>query len=356
MSTTQITVERVNEVEHHPNADRLDIIQVLGYKTIVGRDQFQVGDSAIYFPPDMLIPEAVAEELGVRSYLKHAIYPGDTIKSQCRISAARLRGIPSHGFAIGPVEETGAYGVDVTNRFQGKKYEPPVRTGAGSSTSEWPNFYRYTNIETVQKHPDRILPDEMVRITEKIHGTNSRLGLIRNPQGDFEFVAGSHRVQRQQFNGAGETTLYWKPMTEDMMMLLTVLCDEKHDVVVFGEIFGEGIQDMDYGHAVQSYRIYDICVDGRYLDWQDVMQIAEHYKMKLVPLLYVGPFSLEVVEKHTYGPTKVCDKTKIKSKFKDREGCVVTPMNERVTRTGSRAIVKSVSADYRDRKGAIDIE
>jgi RNA ligase (TIGR02306 family) len=355
MSTTQITVERVNEVKHHPNADRLDLIQVLGYWTAVGRDEFKVGDSAIYFPPDILIPETVAEELGVTPYLKHSIYPGDLVKTKCRVSAARLRGVPSHGFAIGPVVE-GGFGIDVTGRFQGVKYVPPVRTGAGGAETEWHNFWRYTNIEPVQKHPHYIQPNEMVRITEKIHGTNCRLGLIRNPQDEFEFVAGSHRVRRSQFNGSDEITFYWKPMTEKMMTMLTILCDEKHDVVVFGEIFGEGVQDMDYGRPLKDFRIFDICVDGRYLDWQDVMQLAEHHGLKLVPLLYVGPYSPEMVEKHTYGPTNLAEEAQIKSKFKEREGCVITPMRERVTRNGARCIVKSVSADYRNRKGAKDIE
>lgn len=356
MSKTIITVERVNEVKHHPNADRLDLIQVLGYWTVSGRDQFKVGDSAIYFPPDILIPETVAKELGVDKYLKHAIYPGEDTKSKCRVSAARLRGIPSHGFAIGPVEGSGAFGTDLTQRFYGIKYEPPVRAGAGDAEPDWAAFHQYTNIENIQREPDRIPPNTMVRITEKIHGTNCRLGLVRNPEGDFEFVAGSHRKRTRQFTDKGDTTLYWSPMTEKMMMLLTVLCDEKHDVIVFGEIFGEGVQDMDYGHSTKGFRIFDISVDGRYLNWQDVMQIAEHYEMKLVPLLHVGPFSFETVEKHTYGPTTLASAERIKSRFKDREGCVITPMIEAVTRTGARQILKSVSADYRDRKGATDIE
>jgi len=170
MSNTFVSIERVNEVENHPNADRLDIIQVLGYKVICGRGQFKVGDSVIYFPPDILIPEDVAEELGVKKYLKHAIYPGDLEKTQCRVAAARLRSVPSHGFVIPVPLPDPAKGADVSERFRAVKYEPPVRHGAGDAEPEHPAFHAYTNIENIQRYPDAIPVGEPVRITEKIHG------------------------------------------------------------------------------------------------------------------------------------------------------------------------------------------
>ena len=47
----------------------------------------------------------------------------------------------------------------------------------------------------------------------------------------------------------------------------------------------------------------------------------------------------------------------ITSAFKGREGCVITPLVEQFyAPTGGRLILKSVSADYLDRKGAQDNE
>lgn len=357
MSTTKITCERVNAVEHHPNADRLDIIQVLGYQVVTGRGQFEVGDSATYFPPDILIPEVIAHQLGVRKYLKHAIYPGDVMKTQCRVGAARLRGTPSHGFVVGPVENTGAYGVDLTDRFGGVKYEPPVRIGAGDALRELAAFHEYTSIENVQRYPDAIPPGELVRYTEKIHGTNCRVGLVRD-DGEFTFVAGSHKVRRAQFKGESDNrTLYWEPMDNNMLNMLTDLCDEQNDVVVFGEIFGPGIQDMDYGQPVHSFRVFDITINGEYQDWCEIVQVTDHFEIPTVPLIMTGPFCLDMLEKVTYAPTLLASQSQIRSKFKDREGVVATPLREQFSDAlGGRMIVKSVSADYRDRKGAEDNE
>jgi RNA ligase (TIGR02306 family) len=356
MSTTKITCERVNEVVHHPNADRLDVVQVLGYKVVAGRDQFKVGDAAIYFPPDILIPETTAEDLGIRKYLKYAIYPGDLEKSQCRVSAARLRSIPSHGFVIGPVESGSAYGVDLSPRYGGVKYEPPVRVGAGDALPELVAFHTYTLIENVQLYPFAIPRGEPVRYTEKIHGTNCRLGLVRDETGDWTFAAGSHKIRRAEYSGE-RRSLYWVPMDANMMSLLTNLCDESHSVIVFGEIFGPGIQNMDYGQPTHRFQVFDITVDGVYQDWNEIIHATGHYGIKTVPLLATGAFAPEDMENYTYGKTMLAKEKNIRSKFKGREGVVATPLREQFSDVlGGRMIVKSVSADYRDQKGATDNE
>jgi RNA ligase (TIGR02306 family) len=352
MSTTLITVERVKMVEHHPNADKLDIITILGWKVIALRDQFEVGDAAIYFPPDILIYPDVATDLGVAKYLKHSVYPGDIDKTQCRVASCRLRGVPSHGFVIGPLDGECVFGEDRSERFGGIKYVPPMRVGAGDAASDMPNFHRYTDIESVGRYPDAIPEGTEVRITEKLHGTHCRLGLIRDEDGDFKFVAGSMNARRKTGQG-----LYWNHMTEPIMALLSELCDEKHDVMVYGEIFGPGIQDLDYGRPFQEFLVFDVAVNGVYLDWADIAFYGMEFDIKPVPVLYTGPYSDAKVEELTYGDTTLADPEAIRSKFKGREGVVVTPLQERFSSVlCGRMIVKSVSADYRDRKGAKDIE
>jgi len=73
--------------------------------------------------------------------------------------------------------------------------------------------------------------------------------------------------------------------------------------------------------------------------------------LELVPLLYCGPFDPTLLEDWTNGPTTFKG---MKSKFKGREGCVITPLTEMYDETLGRVILKSVSADYLARKGAKD--
>jgi RNA ligase (TIGR02306 family) len=350
MSTTIITIEEVNTVSHHPNADKLDVIKVLGYDVVVGRDQYKVGDQVVYFPPDILIPPEVACELGVIKYLKHAVYPGDNEKTQCRVGATRLRGVSSYGFVI-----TNALsfqiGTDVTDMYSGQKYIPPVRVGAGDALPELENFPKYTNIQNYQRYPDAISVDTDVVVTEKIHGTNCRLGLVRVGD-EFQFVAGSHNQRRSE--GADENiSLYWYFM-QDCMDLLTFLCDEQNDAIIYGEIFGQGVQDLDYGQIEKSFRVFDISLNGRYLNYWDMVQLCDGHEVLTVPLLYIGPFTRNKIKEITDGETTFSG---VRSKFKGREGVVVRPVKETFSEVlGGRMIVKSISADYSDRKGAIDNE
>jgi RNA ligase (TIGR02306 family) len=347
MAVSQITVERINEVTCHPMAERLDIVQVLGYRVVCGRGQFKVGDTAIYFPADVLLPSKVADELGVTNYLKYATFPGDNGKSKCRVSSCRLRSVPSHGFVVGPIEPVEAFGTDLTDHYGAYKYEPPARADGGDTRQETPNFHTYTNIENIQRHPNKIPEGTPVRVTEKLHGSNTRIGLCRD-DGEFQYMAGSHKVRR-----ATGTGIYWSPFI-DVQPLLEHLSNGEHDVIVFGEIFGPGVQDLDYNQSEKVFRVFDISVDTIYLDWSRVTMLCDRFDIPLVPLLATGAFDLDWIEELTYGPTTFPN---VKSKFKGREGVVVTPLQEILPYgRGGRKILKSVSADYRNRKNPTDIE
>lgn len=125
------------------------------------------------------------------------------------------------------------------------------------------------------------------------------------------------------------------------------------DVIVFGEIFGSGVQDLHYGQKDKSFRVFDISVDGNYLDYPSLSGYCNLFNVPMVPLLYRGLFSAEVVEEHTYGDSTF----PVTGKFKGRGGCVIRSERElHSTSLMGWMILKSVSADYLCRKGAKDLE
>lgn len=385
MSDIHVEVVEITAVLAHPNADRLDVAEILGTASCVPKGQFKVGDKAVWFPPGMLIPQDVGEGLGVAQYLKPAAYPGDTVQTKCRVAAVRLRTVPSYGILV-PLElaqkvavlpdtlpegftvvmhlPDAVPGTVLDGYYRAYKYVPPVAGSPGlprpkgfNADAAEPNaaFHKYTDIQNFYKHSRSIPEGEPVRITEKIHGMNIRLGLVKaDESGEFVLQAGSHYVSWKPQDSSGNTPIWWQMMAENVVQLLTELCDETNNVVVFGELFGAGIQDMDYGAMEPLIRVYDISVNGRYLDYSDLMFHCAQHDIELVPQLYIGPFSKAVLEQHTYGPTTMATPEAIKAKFKDREGCVVTPLKEQHNHFVGRVILKSVSADYLDRKGAQD--
>lgn len=347
MSNTSIFVERVRKVETHPNADRLDIVQVGRYQVVTGIGQWLEGDVAAYFPPDCLIPSEVGEELGMSKYLKHATYPGEYVKSACRVGAVRLRGVPSYGF-IAPVPD-GVNFSEINDHFRGAHYEPPIRCTAEDADRERGAFPKYTSIEHYQRYGHWLKEGEPVVITEKLHGTNCRMGYV-NVDGLMTFVAGSHNVNRK-YSPHG---LYWGFLTDDVRQALVEISNHQPeksvDVVLYGEIIGPGIQDMAYGVAAPKFRAFDMMMGGNYVDYHVFCGLCDLYGIERVPHLYEGPFSEEVLKEHTDGPTTF----EVKTGFAGREGCVVKPTKERMV-GNQRVILKSVSVDYLSRKNAKDL-
>lgn len=370
-SSLVIEICNIDAIEPHPNADRLAIATIKGWKTCVGYDpetktaDFKPGDSAVYFPPDSILPPELAEKLNVVNYCSTLPknYDGTTPPGY-RVKAARLRGFASYGFAsrlesvglAGQVE----LGADVAEILGVTKYVPPVKVNAGDAEPDHPAFHKYSSIENIGNFPTLIPEGEPVVVTEKIHGSNNRVGIIRNPDYEWEFMCGSNEIRRKEFDAKGNRSSHWISLTDEMRaMLQEIMCkfDAVHSVIVFNELFGPGIQDMHYGQAKQSNRVFDIAVDHHYLDHEDTKSLCEQFDIPMVPRLYEGPFSADIIRQLTDGPTLVAEIPEDKKKFNGREGVVVKTATEQISPlTNGRMILKSISVDYLARKGGTDNE
>lgn len=381
MSSLIVDICEIKEIKPHPNADRLEIAVVKGWECCVKKDEFKPTDKIIYFPVDTVLPQSVSDKFGVTSYL-----------SKGRIRAARLRGFPSCGLIMPCNDEIFSYGVNkyipksmknpypigtnVADTFGCIKWEPAPKLGIqkGQQEREHPLFVRYTDIENIKHFPDILQEGEEVVITEKIHGTNSRVGLLNG-----QFVAGSHNTQRKdpdksmsfkEFfkdifhsfkrwrttgkwkrsnNVTSNNDTYWMPLKNEslktMMKELSNVYSNAQQVVVFGEIFGKGVQDLNYGRQGQpDYRVFDVYINGKYLDYPVMLDWCNRYKIPTVPLLYRGPWNKDLIIQYTSGNS-------VESLLEQiREGFVVKPITERRLYNGDRVIYKSISFEYLERK------
>jgi RNA ligase (TIGR02306 family) len=363
MSTLVVEVCEVKAVYPHPNADALEFITVKGWPVIVQKALgLKVGDRVVYFPPDTVMPPELAERLGIAKYLAPLPREIDgSRKPGLRVRAARLRGQPSYGTIDHQVDPAWEVGLDVREHYGITKFEPPERPADGDALPAVAACHRYIEIENIRNFPDALRSGEEVVITEKLHGKNCRLGLIRvtGEGGETsEFVAGSNDVRRKEVDAKGRPSDFWRPMTEAVRELLRHLSEGGRNVVLFGELYGSGVQDMAYGlgNGAKGFRAFDIAVDGVYLGYDEKAEVLGRYGVEAVPVLYRGPFSWEAVEEHTYGPTTMCPPDQA-GRFGGREGCVVAPVVERYDPTlggSGRVILKSISADYLARKGGTD--
>lgn len=344
MSDVSILAVAVDAVYPHPNADKLEVVHIGAYQTCEAKGKYKIGDVVAHFPPDILIPVRIAEQLGVANYLKEAVYPGEAAKTKCRVGAIRLRSMASFGFTI---KVDAAIGTDLTARFRGVKYEPPEpwfwKTGDNAKSD--PRFHVYTDIQNYRnfRYRGAIATGLPVRVTEKTHGTNSRVGII-----DGEFMCGSHQCVKKAPVEGEKGTIYWQPLTENMKEMLRCISEGSKNVIAFGEIYGSQVQFMDYGaFGSDGYVLFDISVDGNYLNWNQIVYYTKQFNIPTVPLVYSGPFDADLIERFIDGPTILGNPILMRSKFKGREGVVITPLTETYSNIlGGRLILKAISCDY----------
>ena len=326
MSSTIVSTRRIDRLNPHPGADRLELAVVGGWQCCVQKGKYKAGDLITYIPPDSVLPVELADKLGVTKFLSNG-----------RIIPVRLRNEPSFGLVIDPV---GNEGDNVADQLGITKYQPPFDPRDKEALPSNPYFATYTDIENMRNFPNVFDDGEEVIVTEKIHGKNCRLGFILNDEGSWERIAGGRSVQRKDVPGS----VYWYPWSLPQVNFfagaLLGVSDAKRQIIMFGEVFGTQ-KKMKYGLPGQfGFRLFDIMVDGAYWDWDKTVSLAQECQVETVPVLYRGPFSLAKIAELSKGLSTIEGADHI------REGVVVRPVKERLNDKVGRAILKYVSDDF----------
>lgn len=364
MSSLIVEVCEIKDIQPHPNADRLEIATVKGWNCIVQKGAYWVGEYCVFFPPDSVLPQDLIER-----------YDLEFLKKGGRVGTLKLRGFISHGLVL-PVDcvpqkymnrSDWGEGFDVSKILGITKYEPPQKPVhmAGKATSrrvQNPHFSKYTDIENINNFPDVFKDGDIVVITEKIHGSNIRFGWLPieiNWRGGnvfsilrslfrkyvlretHEFVYGSHNVQLHFDSDKG---FYDKNIYAEVLRGVQINSLPK-DHIFYGEVYGKGVQDLEYGCDDLKMRIFDVknTVAGQYLDYTKAEKMCYDAYLKPVPFLYIGEFDKATLEIETTGNSNFCDN-------QIREGCVVRSVVETNHPRIGRMILKSINPEYLARK------
>lgn len=326
-----VPVVTVRNARPHPNADKLDLVEVLGYQMVTGKGRWQDGMLAVYFPADTVLPDEWVDKFNVRPY----------VGSGNRIKRARLRGEPSFGLIVEPADPSWQEGQNVADHYGATQYRPPLRQGndavgfAPYDNEIDPLFDKYTDIEDGRLLYDKFLPGEEVVVSEKIHGRNCRVGIV-----DGQVVAGSMTARRERPADVG-SDMFWGPWADARVeALLTDLARAYKVVILYGEVYGPGVQSMNYGvRDGRGFRAFDICVDGRYLDFDGFARACDMHGVPRVPVLYRGPFDLAAVKGLANGQTTL-------GGDHIREGVVVRTSTERRDPTIGRMVLKIIGDEF----------
>lgn len=355
MAKFDVLVRRLDAVETHPNADRLDLAVVGGYRAVIGRNQFRAGDLIAYLPEASVLPTGFIEELGL---------VGKLAGPNCdRIHAVKLRGALSQGVVIA-ARPGWQEGQSVMAELGVEKYEPEIPPDLlgvvyALEREEGMSF----DVENIKMYPDLFEPGEPVVFTEKVHGVLLAVGAC--PAANARYDSGHYQGQAWvSSKGLLSQRMAFDHRSDDVNVYLRAgaiyglykpviaLAERTGEIVfVLGEMFGQGIQDLGYGCTTQNpgFRVFAVRVGDRFLDDAELDQVLMEMVLMRAPVLYRGPFSSAVLSEYTDGRESVSGEARHL-----REGVVVVPQREREDPRIGRVAAKSVSGAYLLRKGGTE--
>jgi hypothetical protein len=352
-------VVKLPKLEKHPNADRLQIAVIDNQTVIVGMDAKE-GDVCIFVPLEAAVNKAF---LGFTNSFENQSLNDNRdkkgfFKDQGRVRAVKLRGVPSEGYVI-PAREflvwiySGGYPFDVSVTLEAldigkefdtielpsgketlfcEKYIPKQQHSSGPANQPRKDkakrfnrlvegqFHFHNDTANLRKNIHVIKPDDIISITEKLHGTSaifsnilvkrklSRLERIAKWFGikvqetEYDSVYSSRSVIKNQYlyEEDKKHNHFYK---EDIWAHARKYIEHalKPGITIYAEIVGQTpggkwIQkNYDYGTSpntfeVYVYRITFVNPTGDVIEFStpQIKRYCETYNLKMVPLHYYG--------------------------------------------------------------------
>ena len=359
---------KVCEVEIEPieGADRIEVARVGDFQCITGKGSMSTGDLAAYLPVDSIVPDYILDELGLTGMLSGP--------NKNRVKPRKFLGVLSEGI-IYPVKngqlrgQDVFLGDDVTELLEVTKFEAPIPTHMkGQLHSRQGKTLRF-DVENIKKYPDLFSEDDLVYITEKLHGTFACFGRYNGEEWIVHSKGLGARGIGFKVGDENANNLYVKTFfgIQDSLENLDELV-ESHTWYICGEIIGLGVQDMHYGEKEPVFVAFDLFEanpdsdnprDGYYWPLDRFVNAIDECRIFRVPILYAGNYDRSVVDDHTTGNT-VWGLHDFKEPIEQiREGVVVRLIAEgkeevRKHHDIGRMIAKSISPDYLMRKGGTE--
>lgn len=331
MAELKVEVVQIESVTPHPNADKLDLITLsgMGYQVITGKGNLEVGDLAFYFPIDSVIPDVWVTEFNIGAYYSK------------KLRATKLRGIFSEGLLIKVgiqhrlFNSVVSVGDDYTEYFGVTKYVPQYSRGTrgGGNHSGHVGEQRFPSPEHIKKYKDVFVDGEEVIITEKLHGMN----FFVSKELDGNIKVASHNFFWE------DTEVNQKVPQIQLVKQYPELTQCPSGVIIYGELYGAGIQDLTYGESGINYAIFAVSKDGVFLDYEYFNQFCQVYRLKTVPELYSGAYSYERLLDFNNMNSVICE-------TQMAEGICIVPIKERTSPKFGRVCMKYVFDRYLLRK------
>ena len=250
------TIQTVINVRPHSNADKLVLVDILGWQVCERPNVVKPGDLVVYFEIDSMIPANVA---WLPEPVKNRVKPGE---DYCRVRTIKLRGEISQGLIVkvtdqlpidNPVESQ-----NVTAQLGIKKYKPSrLRVPGGPNQRKESDCEKFptellpkTEEYRIQSRPQylKLMAEKPWYASLKYDGTSATYLMYNN---DFK-VCSRNYVRERPINV--NDCIYWLIANE--YDLETKLAGK--NVAVQGEICGPTIQKNHLGLRYPQLYVFTV--------------------------------------------------------------------------------------------------
>ena len=334
----------IDGIEPIPGYDRVEHALVGGWRVIVQKDQFKVGDPAIYFEIDSRVPA----DRECFAFLEKRHYKVKTLKMCKTLSQGLLMHAEDFGWRIIHTfdavcivdnelishfandesrfltQKLGVtYADDEDNQRKApsvdkykkmemrhrKLFKNPVihwfmRYKFGRKVmffffgkkkdkkNGWPAWVQKTDEERVQNMPWIINSDKVWLATEKIDGTSTTFTMKRGKFGRKSFYVCSRNVcfGEEDKPCYYDTNVYWEMAKKyDIYNVLASLLEKlPHEewITIQGETYGDGVQKRDYSLKNHDFTAFNLIFSssGR-AGTMDMIHILKEYNVPCVPVV-----------------------------------------------------------------------
>ena len=335
----------IDGIEPIPGYDRVEHAIVGGWRVIVQKDQFKVGDPAIYFEIDSRVPA----DRECFAFLEKRHYKVKTLKMCKTLSQGLLMHASDFGWEIHETSEGKVcifddegvnHYADDESRFLTKKLgvtyaddEDNARKAAPvdkykkmaqrhpnifkkpfvrwfmkykfgrkvmffffgkkkDKKNGWPSWVSKTDEERVQNMPWILNSTDKWIATEKIDGTSTTFTMKRGKFGKKLLYVCSRNVCFGEENKPCyyDTNVYWEMAKKyrifDVLVALFLAHPEEEWITIQGETYGDGIQKRDYSIKEHDFAAFNLIYStkGR-VSTPDMIYELNHYGVPCVPVV-----------------------------------------------------------------------
>jgi RNA ligase (TIGR02306 family) len=280
------TIRKIDALTPIDGADAIEAATIGGWKVVVKKGDFTVGDRAVYCEIDSWIPTELAPFLSKGKDPREF----EGIKGE-RLRTVKLRGQLSQGLLLNldlaiPQTNSFAEGDDVSALLGIVKWEMPMNAQlAGMAKGNFPSFIPKTDQERAQNLVKEIVAANEAglrfEITEKLEGSSMTVYL-----NDGVFGVCSRNLDLKETEG----NTFWQVARRDGIEEKMRAVPTGSDFAIQGELVGPGIQGNIYKLTEPEFRVFDVynITGGEYLNPAGRRKLIDMMGLKHVPVMVAG--------------------------------------------------------------------